>query len=409
MPGTRPTIFFSAGEPSGDHHAAELVRRLAERSSGIEAVGYGGPQMAAAGCALHADMTRLAVMWFARALANLPRFLALYRRADRYFRDQPPEAVVLVDYPGFNWWIASAAKSRGIPVFYYAPPQIWAWGSWRVKKVRRYVDHVLCSLPFEEPWFRERGCRADYVGHPFFDTASGRPLDEGFLAEQRSLPGPLVTLLPGSRTQEVSANLPAFLRAAAAVRGAVPDVRLAVAAFRPSHADFARRAAGEAGLPIAVHTNRTAELIHLAHCCMACSGSVSLELLAEARPTVIHYRISRLGYFVQQFFRHVKYITLVNLLAADALYPADLSPFDPCQPDADRVPFPEYLTWEDKSDQLAAHVTEWLVDREAYHRRVRQLVELRERVAASGAADRAAETILAGIAPPAPRAALSAA
>ena len=109
--------------------------------------------MASAGCQLHADLTALAVMWFLRVLLNIHKFLALAGRADRYFRHHRPDAVVLIDYPGFNWWIARRAKAHGIPVFYYAPPQIWAWASWRVKKMRRFVDHVLCSLPFEASWF----------------------------------------------------------------------------------------------------------------------------------------------------------------------------------------------------------------------------------------------------------------
>ena len=125
--------------------------------------------MAAAGCRLHADLTALAVMWFARAIANLHLFWGLVSRADRWFRHHRPDAVVLVDYPGFNWWIARRAKVHGIPVFYYMPPQIWAWATWRAGKMRRLVDHVLCGLPFEEPWLKERGCNATLVGHPFFD------------------------------------------------------------------------------------------------------------------------------------------------------------------------------------------------------------------------------------------------
>ena len=184
------TIFFSAGEPSGDLHAANLIRQLQRVAPEVEAVGYGGPQMAAAGCRLHADLTALAVMWFARRLWNLPKFWGLVSRADRYFRHHRPDAVVLVDYPGFNWWIARRAKVHGIPVYYYMPPQIWAWAQWRVGKMRRLVDHVLCNLPFEETWLREHGCRATLVGHPFFDEVGRRPLDA-------TVPGPTAGPGPG--------------------------------------------------------------------------------------------------------------------------------------------------------------------------------------------------------------------
>jgi lipid-A-disaccharide synthase len=390
-------LFFCAGEPSGDLHAANLIRRLRERAPDLEAVGYGGPRMAAEGCRLRADLTELAVMWFLRALLNLHKFWELAGRADRYFRHQRPDAVVLIDYPGFNWWIAWRAKIHGIPVFYYTPPQIWAWATWRAKKMRRLTDHVLCSLPFEEEWFRDRGCNATFVGHPFFDEVRQQALDESFLDLRRSAAGPLVTILPGSRTQEVLHNLPCFLQAAARVREAVPAARFAVAAFKPQHARMAEEMVtqtGARGVPVEIHSGRTPELMRLATCCMACSGSVSMELLYHLKPTVIHYRIGPVAYAVQQRFRKVKYITLVNLLSTGELYPADLSPYDPAQPDAEKVLFPEYLTCEDKSAAVAGHVIKWLTDPAALGRQVAALCALKTQVAHGGASDRAAEYIL---------------
>jgi len=387
-------IFFSVGEPSGDLHAANLMRAIRARRPDAEFVGYGGPLMAEAGCQLHVDLTALAVMWLLRVLLNLHKFLALVRQADRYFRRERPDAVVLVDYPGFNWWIARRAKANGIPVFYYAPPQIWAWASWRVKKMRRFVDHVLCSLPFEEQWFRERGCNATFVGHPYFDEVRRQRLDQDFLDEQIQREGPLVTILPGSRTQEVEHNLHWFLKAAARVKQAVPDVRFAVASFKPHQAEFARRLTANSGLPIEVHLKKTPELIELADCCMAVSGSVSLELLHHGKPTVVLYWISHFAYFVQGFFRKVKYITLVNLLTADELFPQDVTPYDPSQPGAEKVLFPEYLTCEDRSEQLAGHVIEWLADDARRRERVRQLVQLKVRVGHGGASRMAADYIL---------------
>ncbi len=173
----------------------------------MQAVGYGGPLMEAAGCRLHADLTALAVMGFLPVLSMLHKFRRLIGRADAYFRRQRPDAVVLIDFPGFNWWIARRAKAQGITVFYYVPPQIWAWAQWRVKKMRRLAGHVLCTLPFEEKWLREQGCNATFIGHPFFDEVRRQELDPAFLEEYRQRAGPLVTILPGSRTQEVKMNL----------------------------------------------------------------------------------------------------------------------------------------------------------------------------------------------------------
>lgn len=390
-------IFFSAGEPSGDLHGANLIRELRSQQPGLEVVGFGGPAMADAGCTLLADLTALAVMWFARALVNLHKFWALLADADRYFRQHRPDAVVLVDYPGFNWWVARRAKARGIPVFYYTPPQIWAWAQWRVKKMRALADHVLCSLPFEEPWFRAHGCNATFVGHPFFDEVRRQQPDEGFMAQYAGRPGPLVTILPGSRTQEVTHNLRWFLQAADIVRRAVPEVRFAVAAFKPHQAEIAREAAQATDLPLDVHCGRTPELIRLADCCMAVSGSVSLELLYHAKPAVILYWIQPAAYLVQRFFRKVKYITLVNLLAAEELFPRDLTPYHPSQPDAHRVLYPEYLTWQDKSQDIAGHLIGWLQDPPRRQALVERLRRLAAEVGHGGASRRAAQYILAEI------------
>jgi lipid-A-disaccharide synthase len=435
MQATKPlTIFFSVGEPSGDLHGANLIRQLRARSANICCVGYGGPKMAEAGCCLHTDLTALAVMWFARVLMNLHKFLALASRADRYFRHHKPDAVVLIDYPGFNWWIARRAKAHGIPVFYYSPPQIWAWARWRVKKMRRLVDHVLCGLPFEEAWLRKHGCNATFVGHPFFDEVRRYPYDEEFIARIDKQAGPLVLILPGSRTQEVTHNLRWFLKAAALIHRQVPETRFAVASFKPHQAEIARKMVDTTGLPIEVYVGKTPELMRTADCAMSVSGSVSLELLYHTTPTVILYWIERYAYHVQSVFRKVKYITLVNLLTTGGLdgenghgdtaapgdraseaaknrssrrlsrpsslisYLASLIPraaaFDPSQPDADRVLFPEYLTWEDKSAQIAGHVVHWLnhpTDRAA---KVAALADLKDRVAHGGASSRAAEYIL---------------
>jgi lipid-A-disaccharide synthase len=413
-------IFFSAGEPSGDLHGANLIRQLRARRADVECVGYGGPLMAAAGCELHADLTALAVMWFARVVLNIHKFLALASRADRYFRHKRPDAVVLIDYPGFNWWIARRAKAHGIPVFYYAPPQIWAWAQWRVKKMRRLVDHVLCSLPFEETWLKERGCDATFVGHPFFDEVRQQQLDQAFLVRMRRDDRPLVTILPGSRTQEVTQNLEWFLRAAAVVKARVPKVRFAVAAFKPHHAQFARERIKETSLEIDVYVGKTPELIHLAECCMAVSGSVSLELLYQKKPTVILYRINRFAYFIQARFRRVKYITLVNLLAAKDIFVttkkagvagalgadeapvrsgagASLrsSPGHPARLESDRPLFPEYVTSGDKTLEIAAHVIRWLVVEETREGLVAELAKLKARIGHGGASRAAADYILA--------------
>jgi len=390
-------VFISAGEPSGDHHAALLVKALVARRPDVECVGLGGPQMAAAGVMLVADMTRLAVMWFLRVILNIHRFVDLARRAERSFIADRPDVCVLVDFPGFHWWLAWRAKRHGIPTVFYCPPQVWAWGSWRVGKMRRLVDHVLSALPFEHDWFEAHGLASTLVGHPFFDELDGlarRPTADDA--------APLVLLLPGSRGQEIEGNLASLVRAATIVKARVPAARFAIAALHDRHARRIAAAAagcpGFTGLAAEIVAGRTRELIGQATAAVAVSGSVSLELLAARVPTVIVYRISGLAWVVQSWFRHARFITLVNLLAAaepvgpirPALAPPrDVPPADPA------AIYPEFLAVHDPAERAAGHVVEWLVDPTARARVVLRLETVAREVARPGSAARAAEAVLA--------------
>jgi lipid-A-disaccharide synthase len=379
-------IFISAGEPSGDLHAANLIHSLRTRLPDGEFAGFGGARMEAAGAHLLYPLANLAVMWFLNVLINLVTFIRLIFLADRYFRDERPDAVVLIDYPGLHWWIARRAKARGIPVFYFVPPQLWAWAGWRVRKVRRFVDQVLCSLPFEPAWYHERGVtEAVYVGHPYFDELADRPLDAGFLAEHRERPGPMVALLPGSRTQELLRNLPDMVRAAKALTQKRPDVRFAVACLHKRHQALAQRVIAESigrenpsesPVPaIEVHAGRTPELIRLARVAWAVSGSVGLELMAEGLPSVVLYKVRRFDLWIARPFIKAKYISLVNLLAGTEV-------------------FPEYLTWRDVSGELVRWALAWLDDPEAFGRATAALEALRRRVARPGRTRRAADRIV---------------
>jgi lipid-A-disaccharide synthase len=207
-----------------------------------------------------------------------------------------------------------------------------------------------------------------------------------------------VAILPGSRTQEVKSNLSCFLKATEIICGRVPGTRFAVASFKKSQAEIVHRALQDKALPIEVHVGRTAEIIEAADCAMAVSGSVSLELLYHTTPTVILYQVSRLAFFAQRFLRKVRYITLVNLLTADNLFPERVATYDPDNPEDAKVLMPEYLTCEDKSAQVAGHVIEWLTEPAQRAARVGQLAELKERVGHGGASSRAADYILDALA-----------
>ncbi|MGA0039573.1 MAG: lipid-A-disaccharide synthase [Pirellulales bacterium] len=394
----RLRVFLSAGEPSGDHHAAALLRSIRHLRPEAEFVGLGGPQLAAAGCTLVADLTSLAVMWFLRVLLNIHRFVDLARRAERSFLDDRPDVLVMVDFPGFHWWLAWRARRHGIPVVFYCPPQIWAWASWRSRKMRRLVDHVLAALPFEQEWFAARGISSTLVGHPFFDELVAR---QEAADEQTMAPGdvaaPLVLLLPGSRGQEIEANLGTLLTAAERVKARCPQAQPVIGALHARHAAKIQQELNRRHLSFPVEIGKTRQLIGQARVALAVSGSVSLELLAAQVPTVIVYRVSGFAYVVQSWFRHARFITLVNLLAVDEpigkargqwLPPRGVKPADP------EAIYPEYLCVQDPAEQMAADACRWVEDEAAHRGVVARLKDIAATVSQGESADRAAAAVI---------------
>lgn len=403
-------LFFSVGEPSGDQHASALIEKIRQHAPETEFVGFGGPKMRQAGCNLLADLTQMAIMWFLQVVSHYMKFRELLKEAERYFDTEKVDAVVLVDYPGFNWHVAKAAKQRGIPVYYFMPPQIWGWAQWRIKKMKKWVDGILCPLPFEQRWFEQHGMDTVYIGHPFFEEIRNRQSDPVFLEKFYSKygKGPVLTLLPGSRNQEVKKNLDEILLAVEYVRSAQPDVQPVFAAFNEHQAESIQQRLGELELSIPIYVGRTPELIRAADCCLAVSGSVSLELLACNKPTVIYYRVGTIPFLIQRFFRRIRYFTLVNMLEADR-YRNDetgwtpvfyddsirIIPAEPSAEDRDRMLFPEFLASKDRSREVAAYLIHWLSNPThlaSIKRRLASLLRNIDRI--ESPLDRAAQTLL---------------
>jgi lipid-A-disaccharide synthase len=373
-------IFFSVGEPSGDQHAAHLIEELRRRQPDLQCSGYGGPLMEQAGCRVLFRLTNLAVMGFLRVVPLLWQFYRLVRDAKHFFQQQRPDAVVLVDFPGFNWWIARKAKAAGIPVFYYLPPQLWAWAPWRIRRVRKHVDYVLCGLPFERKWYAERGIQVDYVGHPFFDEVADVPLDRKFLQTWATEETTNVGLLPGSRQQEITRNWPLMLQIIERLHARHPHVRFLVACYKQSHLELCREmlSAGQNNFPIHWFVGKTSEIIEVADCCLMVSGSVSLEMLARETPAAVVYRIGSLINVLKGIFLRVDWISLPNLMAG-------------------RKILPEWVVcWFPQRDVqcMTATLDGWLSDPRKLKQAVRELSGLRHEIAQTGATARTAEAIL---------------
>lgn len=367
-------LFISAGEPSGDLHASNLIRSLKQIHPQARIVGFGGEKMEAAGMRLLFPMTRHAVMGFLRAIAKILTFKALADQAVRYFREERPDAVLLIDFSGFNLPLAKRAKAAGIPVYWFIPPQLWAWRGWRVRQVRKWVDHVFSVLPFEYRWYRKRHVPCTYVGHPYFDELSREVPDAEFVASQRERGGRIVALLPGSRMQEVTKNAASMMRSAERIHERFPDTRFLIAAFNDSQAEVIRSLQQQVHAPIEVFVKRTPEIIRLAEACISVSGSVGLELMYSEVPSVVVYRASQSQRVIANLFIKIRYMSLVNLLA-------------------DRELYPEFPVAYDPFAEVAEKVIDWLGDLAKLGRVREELRELKAEVAKPGACDRVAKLL----------------
>tara|TARA_R110002095_G_scaffold216459_1_gene213903 strand:+ start:3508 stop:4677 length:1170 start_codon:yes stop_codon:yes gene_type:complete len=317
-------LFFSVGEPSGDQHAAHLIHEIRNRRPDARFSAFGGPEMQEAGCHLEVRLTDYAVMGIFQVLPLIFKFIQFVKQAGRYLETERPDAVILVDFPGFNWWIAKKAKALGIPVFYYLPPQLWAWAPWRIRRVRKNIDYVLSGLKFEKEWYESRGVKVDYIGHPFFDEVASKPLDQNVLHELTHTGEKIVGILPGSRTSEVTRNFPVMLEIIRQLSQQFPQAIFPVACYREAHLELCRNFMEQqqaSQLPIRFYLKKTSEIIEAAQCCLMVSGSVSLELLARKTPAVVLYRSHWGMFFMAHMFITCKYMSLPNLIAGQELMP----------------------------------------------------------------------------------------
>lgn len=369
-------VFVSAGEPSGDLHGSNLVAAIKKLAPDAEIVGFGGGKMLDAGQKQHFPLTSLAVMWFGRVLLNLGTFFRIARQSEVHFRSQKPAALVVIDYPGFHFALAKRAHRAGVPVYWFVPPQLWAWAGWRSEKMRKWVRTVLTALPFEDDWYRRRGVNSHFIGHPYFDELAHQKLDAKFVETQKSRGGPIVAVLPGSRNQEVRENFAIMVSAAKRIREAVPGVRFLVASFNEKQAGVAREVLVAAGFDAEIHVGKTPEIIECADVCLAVSGSVGLEMMFRLKPAVITYKVAWIGWFLaRKIFMTCRWVSLVNLLAGEEVYP-------------------EFFSYRNESAGIAERVIRLLqnpVEREEVEAKLR---DLRGRVAIPGATERAAEYIV---------------
>ena len=308
-------IYIIAGEASGDLHGGNLVRELFNVSGGslathnaqLQIRAWGGDRMAAAGAEVVKHYRELAFMGFTQVILNLRTILRNITLCKRDIEAFKPDAIILIDYPGFNLRIAEWAHAKGIPVHYYISPQVWAWKKGRVHTIERVVDRMYVILPFEQDWYAEYGMEVDFVGHPLLDAIAR----EGSTAME-PLPGddgrPVVALLPGSRTQEISGMVPLMK----SVVAHFPEYRFVLAAA-PSVPDTVYSELLGAA-PVTVVQGRTYDLLRQARAALVTSGTATLETALFGVPEVVCYRGGALNVWLARRLINVKFISLVNLI-----------------------------------------------------------------------------------------------
>lgn len=319
---TPGALMLVAGEASGDLHGATLAGELRRLAPSISLVGMGGPRMAEAGVGLLSDLTRLAVVGSSEAVGRLPALFRAYRLLVSHLREQPPRAVILIDFPEFNLRIARVARGLGIPVVYFIPPQVWAWRRGRVRVMARLATRVLAIFPFEVPLYERAGARVEFVGHPVLDSLGSPPARlEARRLLGTSPEGTLVGLLPGSRREEVARLLPEMLRAAGLIQASRPETRFLLAPAPAVESDLVNRLVAAARVEVGVATGRTQEVMAAADLLLVASGTATLEAALVGTPMVVCYRVSRVSGLLGRLLVRIPWISLVNIVAARAVVP----------------------------------------------------------------------------------------
>lgn len=311
------SLLVIAGELSGDMHAAGVVRELKARAPDLQVWGIGGDDLRAAGMDIVVEARDMAVLGLWEVLKRYGFLRGVFHRLVRLARERKPDAVLLIDYPGFNLRFAAEMKKLGIKVIYYVCPQVWAWHRSRIPKMARILDRLLVIFPFEVDVFAGTGLRVDYVGHPLVDEARReRAAETGPDLPWR---GPRrLAILPGSRRQEVERILPAMIQAAGILQRRDPELSVVVAAASTEMATQIRgRLLGVTGRPLALEVvvGSTRRILREATAALVKSGTSTIEAALMGCPMVVVYRTAGLTYWLGKRLVKVPYLGMANLIA----------------------------------------------------------------------------------------------
>lgn len=368
-------VFISANDPSADGHCAGLIGALKEQGGAdIAFVGIGGPKMAAAGCELIESTVGRAVMTY-NAFAHVGYYYKLLGRIRQYLREHPVDLAVVCDSPSFNFHVAKAAKRAGVKTLFYVAPQLWAWGGWRIGKLRRCCDKLACLLPFEQTWFAERGIDATFVGNPLLDKlpadlTSYRKAYTNFDPRQAQ-----IALMPGSRQAEIESLWQPMQQIALRLKRVFRNVRFVTVAASDERRGLLEQTQVP-GFACEYSVDSVIGTADMADFALVASGSATLEVAAAGCPMAVMYQTNRfLWHLVGRWLVHPKFFALVNLLA-------------------DRELVPEFMPYFTSIDPIVAKVTACLRERQGLIRTSNELIDLAEPLTSKRAGPEVARIVL---------------
>ena len=366
---------ISCGEPSGDLYAGALVAALRRREPDIEVFGLGGEHLKAAGGELVADFHGLSVTGLTEALAVVPRSWRTLRLLADAARARKPHALVVIDYPDFNFRLMRAIKMLGVPVIYYVSPQLWAWRAGRMKTMQKIVDRVLPIFPFEEALYQKAGVDVRFVGHPLIDLVTPAESREQLLRRLKLDPGkPVVALLPGSRNNELERLSPVMIAAMPLIAAQVPGAQFIVAQA-PNLSNHLFEGFAIPGVALRIVKGQTDDVLQAADVVVTASGTATVQTALHGKPMVVLYKLSPLTYRLARRMAHVDMYAMVNLIAGERIVQELIQ--DDCTAEA-----------------AAAEAVRICNDADYRGRMIDHLAEVRRRLGGPGASDRAAEAVL---------------
>ena len=371
------SIVFVAGDPSGDAHAARLVEALRAKDPALTFSGLGGPAMQRAGVLLLDDLTATAAIGPFDASRHLGRLARAKRLLDEHLARQRADLVILVDFGDYNLpVIAPLVKRHQIPILYYISPQVWAWGRWRLRYIKRDVDRMVVFFRFEEEFYQREGIPVTWVGHPLLEQAS--PTLSKDAAVQRfglNLWRRTVGLLPGSREDEVRRHLPLMLAAARRIAWHMPGVEFLLPKAMGLRRDVFDEPASRAGIDVRVIEGSIADALQLMEAAIVASGTATLEAALCEVPMAVVYRTSWPTYLAARLVVRIPRIALVNVVAQRAVVP-------------------EFVQHRAQPHRIARAIIELLRNDERAAQMKEDLREVKARLGPPGAVERAAHVIL---------------